>query len=358
MPEEFCRRKGLAVNCGPRGFPFVSSTFYRNRGDGTFEDVTRASGLENRRTYQLGVVFSDLDLDGDTDLYIATDSTPNLLFENQGDGTFRDRSLISGAALSHLGTDQAGMGVDAGDASGDGLFDLLVTNFADDYNTLYINQDEMRFQDATDLAHLAVASLPYLGWSAFLEDIDGDGDLDILVVNGHVYPQVDGSGVGESFRQPMQLFWNRGDGTFEPAPATELGALAEPVSARGAGLGDLDGDLDLDAVVNVMDGAPLVLQNEKRVRGVALRLVGRRSNRDGLGAVLTARLGGRLLRRELRGGRGYLSHSASRAFFGLADDNAIDELTIAWPGSSTETIEGLRPGRYTVAEGLGVIHKE
>jgi hypothetical protein len=255
------------------------------------------------------------------------------------------------------------MGVDSGDVNGDGLFDLFVTNFSDDYNTLYLNnldRGTLRFVDATDVARLALPSLPYLGWSTRLADLDSDSDLDILVVNGHVYPQVDGAGVGESFRQPMQAFRNRGDGTFEEW-TSELGeALSKPRSSRGAALGDLDSDLRQDVVVNVMDDSPLLLRNEipSASRAVVLALVGRAANRDGLGAVVHARVGAQTLLSEVRGDRGYLSHSDPRVYVGLGDAQRADEIRIQWPGGGEELLESLEPGFYSVLEGTGIVHRE
>ncbi|HJS73074.1 MAG TPA: CRTAC1 family protein [Vicinamibacteria bacterium] len=360
IPRRFCEWKGLKVQCGPRGFGFDSGVLYRSRGDGTFEAWTERAGVRNLETYPLGVVFSDLDLDGDPDLYVATDTTMNLLFENRGDGTFEDRSLLSGAGLSGNGTAQAGMGVDAGDVNGDGLFDLFVTNFSDDYNTLYLNHGGLSFVDASDVANLALPSLPYLGWSTRLADLDSDTDLDILVVNGHVYPQVDGSATGESFRQPMLVFRNRGDGTFENWTA-ELGpALSKPRSSRGAALGDLDSDGRQDVVVNVMDDAPVLLRNEipDAHRAVVLSLIGRASNRDGLGAVVLARIGERQLLSEARGDRGYLSHSDPRVYLGLGAAARADEIRIQWPGGGEDLLESLEPGFYSVLEGKGIVHRE
>ncbi len=360
IPRRFCEWKGLKVQCGPRGFGFESGVLYRNRGDGTFDDWTEKAGVENHETYQLGVVFSDLDLDSDQDLYVATDTTSNLLFENRGDGTFEDRSLLSGAALSGNGTAQAGMGVDAGDVNEDGLLDLFVTNFSDDYNTLYLNQGGLRFVDASDVANLALPSLPYLGWSARLADLDSDADLDIFVVNGHVYPQVDDAGIGESFRQPMQVFMNRGDGTFEDASGKLGAALSKPRASRGAAVGDLDSDLRLDIAVNVMDDAPVLIRNEipEATRAVVLELIGRSANRDGLGALVRARIGERKVLREVSGDRGYLSHSDVRIYLGLGTANRADEIRIQWPGGGEDVLDGLEPGAYTVLQGEGVIDRE
>ena len=343
IPQRFCEWKGLRVNCGPRGFPHVSGAFFRNRGDATFQDETVAAGLETLEGYQLGAVFSDLDVDGDADLYVASDSTGNLLFVNRGDGTFEDRSLLSGASFSHAGAAQAGMGVDSGDANGDGLPDLVVTNFSDDYDTLYLNQGGLLFLDSSDLLGLAVPTLPYLGWSVLLEDFDADFDLDLLKVNGHVYPQVDGSGAGESFRQPMQLFWNEGRAFRE----AEAALLRESRAARGTALGDLDGDTDPDLVVSVLDSEPVVLVHQGSPV-VSLSLIGRASNREGIGAKVWAEAKGRKWLREIRRARGYLSSSEPVARFPEAD-----RLVIEWPSGAREEIDALGPGRYVLLEGAG-----
>jgi hypothetical protein len=355
IPRRFCEYKGLKVQCGPRGFGFVSGVLYHNRGDGTFEDWTERAGVQNHETYQLGALFSDLDLDSDQDLYVATDTTMNLLFENRGDGTFEDRSLLSGAGLSANGTAQAGMGVDAGDVDGDGRLDLFVTNFSDDYNTLYRNHGGLRFVDSSDVANLVRGSLPYLGWSTRLADLDADTDLDILVVNGQVYPQVDEADIGESFRQPMKVFLNRGDGTFDESASV----FGQPLSARGAALGDLDSDGKLDVVVNVMDDAPVLLRNQMpgAERVVVLDFVGRVANRDALGAVVRARVGDRTLVREVSGGRGYLSHSDRRVYLGLGDALRVDEVRFRWPGGGEEALPGLDAGSYTVLENQGIVKR-
>jgi hypothetical protein len=344
IPQQYCEWKGLRVNCGPRGFPLVSGAFFRNKGDGTFADETVRSGLESKGSYQLGVLFSDLDGDSDLDLYVAADSTPNLLFENVGGGRFEDRSLLSGAAFSHAGAAQAGMGVDSGDVDSDGRPEMVVTNFSDDYDTLYSNRGGLTFLDSSDLFGLAAPTLPYLGWSLLLEDFDSDFDLDLFKVNGHVYPQVDGREVGESFRQPMQLFWNEGGKAFREAHS-EL--LSEGRAARGAALGDLDGDTDGDVVVSILDGAPVVLLQEGPPV-VSLRLVGRRSNRDGIGAKVWAITSGRKWLREIRSARGYLSASEPAARFPRAD-----QVEIEWPSGGRDELPPLDPGNYVVLEGVG-----
>jgi hypothetical protein len=212
--------------------------------------------------------------------------------------------------------EQAGMGVDVGDVNEDGRFDIFVTNFSDDYNTLYLNQGGLRFVDSSDLANLVVPSLPYLGWSTRLADLDADGDLDIFVVNGHVYPQVDEGHIGESLRQ--------------------------------------------DIVVNVVDEAPVLIRNQisGATRAVVLELIGRVANRDGLGAVVRARIGDRRLVREVGGDRGYLSHSDPRVYLGLGAANRVDEIRIQWPGGGEDALDGLESGSYALLEGKGIVNQE
>jgi hypothetical protein len=220
----------------------------------------------------------------------------------------------------------------------------VVTNFSDDYDTLYANRGGLTFLDASDLFGLGAPTLPYLGWSVLLEDFDADFDLDLLKVNGHVYPQVDGSNAGESFRQPMQLFWNEEGKAFREA-RSEL--LAAPRAARGAALGDLDGDTDGDVVVSIVDGRPLLLLHDGPAM-VSLRLVGRRSNREGLGAKVWAITAGRRWLRETRSARGYLSASEPSARFPRAD-----RVEIEWPSGMRDELGALPPGSYVVLEGVG-----
>jgi hypothetical protein len=238
------------------------------------------------------------------------------------------------------------MGVDSGDVDSDGRPEMVVTNFSDDYDTLYSNRGGLTFLDSSDLFGLAAPTLPYLGWSLLLEDFDSDFDLDLFKVNGHVYPQVDGTGVGESFRQPFQLFWNEEGKAFREA-RSEL--LAEPRAARGAALGDLDGDTDADLVVSVLDGEPVILIQEGAAV-TSLKLVGRRSNRDGIGAKVWAAASGKRWLREIRSARGYLSASEPSARFPRAD-----RVEIEWPSGARDELGPLGAGNYVVLEGVGTL---
>jgi hypothetical protein len=241
------------------------------------------------------------------------------------------------------------MGVDSGDVNGDGRPDLVVTNFSDDYDTLYLNQGSLTFLDSSDLFGLAVPTLPYLGWSVLLEDFDADFDLDLFKVNGHVYPQVDGSGAGESFRQPMQLFWNQEGSSFREAAAE---VLREPRAGRGAAVGDLDRDTDPDIVVSVLDSEPVLLVHQGSPL-VSLSLVGRRSNREGIGAKVWTESSGKRWLREIRRARGYLSSSEPVARY-----PKVDRLTIEWPGGARDEIGPLGSGSHVLLEGVGKLYSE
>ena len=240
-----CRFMATDVFCGPKRLTGDADVLYRNNGDGTFTDVSTASGVIDPGYYGFGVVFTDLNDDGWPDIYVANDSVPNLLFRNRKDGTFVEEGLISGAALSGDGRPQAGMGVDAGDYNGDGLPDLIVTNFSHDHNTLYENGPAGVFSDRSYAAGIAATAGPYLGWGVKFVDVDNDGRLDVVMANGHVYPEVDRHGLGTRYHQRKQLFLNEGK-RFRHATAEVGGGLLLEKSSRGAAFGDYDNDGDID----------------------------------------------------------------------------------------------------------------
>lgn len=343
-----CVFMGVKVFCGPRGLTPLQDVFYRNRGDGTFEERTRESGLWQAEPYYgLGTVFGDVDGDGDIDLYVANDATPNLLFLNRGDGTFEERGLLLGVAFSQDGAEQAGMGTHMGDYDGDGRLDIVVTNFSHDTNTLYRNQEGM-FEVTTFVAGLGEASLDRLGWGVAFVDLDHDGWLDLFVANGHTYPQMDGRGLGTTYRQANQVFLNDGQGHFLDVSERAGPGLEVVESSRGAVFGDLDNDGDIDVVVVNLGAAPTLLRNESNTKNqwIGFRLIGMGANTEAVGARVTVRSDGRMQVDEVRAGSGFLSGSDLRLVFGLGRAAKADEVSVRWPDGSTSQYSGLAAGQY------------
>jgi hypothetical protein len=341
------------VFCGPKRLTGDPDILYRNNGDGTFTDVTTSAGITDPGYYGFGVVFTDLNDDGWPDIYVANDSMPNLLFRNKKDGTFVEEGLISGAALSGDGRPQAGMGVDAADYNGDGLPDLIVTNFSHDYNTLYENGPAGVFTDRSYATGIAVTAGPYLGWGVKLADFDNDGRLDIFIVNGHVYPEVDKHGLGTRYQQQKQLFLNEGK-RFRHATKEVGGGLVIEKSSRGAAFGDYDNDGDIDALVVNMNDTPTLLRNDTlRTRHwLTLRLIGTKSNRDAIGAKVIVEAGGRRQTAIVRGDGSYMSHSDVRAHFGLGEVTKVSRVEIRWPSGLVQNVEALAVDQfYVVKEG-------
>jgi hypothetical protein len=345
------------VMCGPRRLPGEPDVLYHNNGDGTFTDVTRSAGIKDPGYYGFGVLFSDLDNDGWPDIFVANDSTPNLLFHNNGNGTFSEKGLVAGVALSGDGREQAGMGVDAGDYAGDGHLGLVVTHFSHDYTTLYENGSSGFFTDVSYAAGLAGKAGQYLGWGVGFVDLDNDGWLDLFIANGHVYPEVDKHGLGTRYLQRKQLFLNLGARRFRDITDEVGGGLLIEKSSRGAAFGDFDNDGDIDAVVINLNDRPTLLRNDT-VNGnhwVTIRLVGTRSNRDAIGARIQIDSGGRTQTTEVRSGGSYLSHNDLRAHFGLGASARVERLQIRWPSGLVETVNGLQADRfYEILEGQGV----
>ena len=351
-----CRFMATDVFCGPKRLTGDLDVLYRNNGDGTFSDATARAGVKDPGYYGFGVVFTDLNDDGWPDIYVANDSVPNLLFRNRGNGTFVEEGLVSGAALSGDGRPQAGMGVDAGDYNGDGLPDLVVTNFSHDYNTLYENGPPGVFTDRSYATGVASTAGPYLGWGVKFVDLDNDGRLDIFIANGHVYPEVDKHGLGTRYQQRKQVFVNEG-ARFRHASAEIGGGLQVETSSRGAAFGDYDNDGDMDVLVINMNERPTLLRNDTTSANhwITLRLVGNKSNRDAIGARVRIDAGKRRQTTFVRGDGSYMSHSDTRAHFGLAEATRVDRVEIRWPSGAVETATGLTADRFYVArEGAGV----
>jgi predicted nucleotidyltransferase len=343
--------------CGPRPLPGEPDTLYRNDGKGVFTNVTKAAGIADPGHYGFGVVFSDLDEDGWLDIYVANDSTPNLFFQNRRDGTFSERGLQSGLAVSADGREQAGMGVDVGDYDGDGRLDLVKTNFAQDYTSLYRNEGNGLFVDASFRSGLAATLGPYLGWGVGFVDVDNDSLLDVFIANGHVYPDVEKTGTS-TYRQRNQLFRNVGRGQFRHITMEVGGPLLTLQSSRGAAFGDYDNDGDLDVLVSVIDEGPILLRNDStRSRWITFRLEGTASNRSAIGARVTIRAGSRQQVAEVRSGGSYISHNDTRVHFGLGTAATVDRVTVRWPNGTLETLGPAAADRfYVVREGAGIRH--
>jgi len=344
-----CEYRGIAVQCGPRGLPGEGDLLYHNEGNGHFTEVGARAGVSDPRGYfGLGVAWFDANEDGWPDLYVANDSTPSFLYLNQKDGTFKESAFPMGVAVSEDGAEQGGMGVAVGDYDNSGRFSLFKTNFSEEYNDLYHNDGD-HFTDVSFRSKTAPSSLPYVGWGTAFLDYDDDGLLDIIAVNGHVYPQLDKARLGASapYRQRRLLYHNRGDGTFDEVSAEFGPVLTEERVSRGLAVGDLDNDGRLDVVVNDLDGGAQVLHNELEGAGhwLLVKLKGKGGNTDALGAVVTVRAGGRRLMRLVRSGTGYLSQDDMRAHFGLGAAAQADSIEVRWPDGTSSRMDEVRADR-------------
>jgi hypothetical protein len=347
---------GVDVMCGPQGLAGQPDVLYRNNGDGTFADVTAAAGIADPDLYGFGVLFSDLDDDGWLDIFVANDSVPNLLFRNNRNGTFSEMGLRSGIALNADGKAQAGMGADAADYDGDGRLDVFVTNFSQDHNTLYRNAGNGFFSDVSYEARVVTPGLPYLGWGTGFVDVDNDGLLDVFVANGHVYPEVDRSGTRTRYRQRKQLFLNLGNGRFRDASDETGGGLLIEKSSRGAAFGDVDNDGDADMLVINMNDHPTLLRNDTASGNnwIALKLIGKTANRDAIGARVWLEADGPRQVAEVRSGGSYLSHNDVRVRFGLGRRTSVPPVVVRWPGGEVERFAGLKPNQiHRVRQGEG-----
>ena len=336
-PPMNCHYRGIIVQCGPLGLVPDADILYHNNGDGTFSDVTKKTQVGNvKPSYGLGVAWSDYDNDSDLDLYVANDQMANFLFQNQGNGSFIEVGLMSGAGYSDDGLAQGSMGVDLGDYDHDGLLDIFLTHFSDDYNTLYRNLGNGNFRDVSHLSEIAFPSWPFLGWGTGFVDVDNDGWEDLFISNGHLFPQVENYQMGHSFYQRSQLFKNLGNGRFQ-----EFTAGLDKVrlwSSRGAAFADFDNDGDIDIAVNNLDGNPWLLMNKggNKQAWLSLLLEGVRSNRSGIGTRVTASTSTGNQIREVRGGSSYQSTHDFRVHFGLGNTKIVKTLEVRWPDGSIQ----------------------
>jgi len=351
----YCQWKGMPVMCGPRGLPTGHTLLFHNEGNGEFTDVSAASGISKPEgCYGFTVLASDFDNDGYPDLYVACDSRPSLLFHNRKNGTFEEVGVASGVALSDAGQEQAGMGVTASDYDEDGYVDIAKTNFSDDVPNLYHNNGDGSFTDRVYESGLG-AHTQYLGWGIQFIDVDNDGRKDIVMVNGHVYPEVERGALNYKYRQPRLLYWNAGGGKFKDMSNNSGPGISEPRASRGLAVGDLGNDGSLEVVINNLDSQPSLLKNfGTKKNWLMVRCVGTKSNRNAVGARIYVYVGDRRLSGEIQTGASFLSQNDPRVHVGLGDDLSYQRIEVQWLGGQREVFPGGKANQIVVlTEGKG-----
>jgi hypothetical protein len=360
--KPYCKYRGVDVQCGPRGLKGAGDTLFHNNGDGTFTDVSKRAGVNDPNGYYgLGAIWADFNGTGRPDIYITNDSTPNFLYRNLGNGKFEEIGYESGTALSNNGSEQASMGIAVGDYNHTGRPSLYVTNFENENDDLYRNDGDWNFSEESFASGLALASLPWVKWGTAFADLDNDGWLDLITVSGHVYPQMDTIPSDPGYRQPKVLSLNQKDGTFCDASDQAGEAIKEKRVSRGLAVADLFNDGNLDAVINDLDGSPMILKN-RGIPGhhwVGFELAGTKSNRLALNARVKVIAGGMTQTDEVHSGGSYLSQSDLRLHFGLGAATKIDSVEIHWPSGAVDHINSLAADQYySVLEGHGIVPAE
>lgn len=358
--SQTCAFKGIRVQCGPRGLPGERDYFYRNNGNGIFEEIAEKIGVADKEKYYgLGAVWGDYDNDGWLDLYVANDGTPNYLYKNNRDGTFSDVGFQTGTSYSGAGVEQGSMGVAWGDYDLDGGLDLFTTNFDNEHNTLYRNLGKKGFLDVSMETKIAQPGKPFVGWGTGFVDFDNDGWLDLFVVNGHVYPQIEfaKSETQEGFRQHFLLHRNSGNGKFEDETQSSGLKNLPLLSRRGAAFGDLNNDGLIDVVVTNLGNPPTVLLNasENKNQKVIFKLIQNGKNKEAVGARITVKTGKRRMMQEVQAGASYLSQNDFRLHFGFGNGEKIQSVEVRWSDGKTENISGVEPNKIiTILQEKGV----
>jgi enediyne biosynthesis protein E4 len=357
--KQTCQYHGIAVQCGPRGLKGSPDALYHNNGNGTFTEVSKAAGVDDsQKFFGLTAIWCDFNKDGRLDLFVANDGEPNYLYRNDGNGHFTDVALDAGVAVNLDGSEQANMGVALGDYEHKGLFSLAITHFSEEYAALYRNNGALNFTDVSYTAGIAPATKSYVGWGDAFFDLDNDGWPDLIMVNGHVYPQVDTKDIGTTFREPKLLYLNQHDGTFRDISKLAGPAIQIPQVSRGLAVGDLFNDGRLEIVIENLEGQPMILQTQGGPRNhwVSFELEGAKGNRLALNARLRATAGDLVQEDQVQSGGSYLSQSDLRIHFGLAQHEKVDKLEIFWPSGKVETLTDVGADHfYILKEGEGAL---
>jgi enediyne biosynthesis protein E4 len=354
-----CQWKGIPTMCGPRGMPGDTNVLFHNNGDGTFTDVTEKAGiLKPGPRYSITAVSYDFDNDGWPDIYVAVDSQPSILFHNNHDGTFSDTAVVSGVAYSENGHEQAGMGVGVADYDCDGNFDIFKTNFADDTCNLYHNNGDGTFSDVTFAAGIGINN-QYVAWGCGFVDYDNDGWADLMQINGHVYPEISGRDTGQTYKNPRLVYRNLGNGRFKDVSADMGPGITERFCSRGAAFGDYDNDGDIDAVVLNMNDLPSLLRNDggNAQNWIKIKLLGTKCNRTAIGARVRVTTGKHTQMDEVHSGSSVMSQNDLRLHFGLGKSPVVDVIEVKWP--TTQKVERFTQVKVnqiiTIREGSGIV---